>query len=65
MLLDNNSAFSRSCVQILAPRPNSESFANCIASFSLSAITIGATGPNTSSFTTRIFGVIFPRIVGL
>ncbi len=65
MLLDNNSAFSRSCVQILAPRPNWESFASFIPSFSLSTIRIGAIGPNTSSFTTLIFGAILPRIVGL
>ena len=46
--LDSLSALSRSCVHILAPRPNSESFANLIASRSSSTIVTGATGPKVS-----------------
>ena len=64
MRLEILSAFVRSCVQILAPRPNSISFANFIASLSFLTIVIGATGPNVSSFTILIFGLILVRIVG-
>ena len=63
--LDILSAFARSFVQILAPKPNSISLANLIASLSFSTIVIGATGPNVSSFEILIFGLTFVRIVGL
>ena len=49
---------------MLAPSPNSISFASFTASFSFSTTVIGATGPNVSSFAIRISGLIPLRIVG-
>jgi len=50
---------------MLAPRPNLESFAILIASFSSSTVIIGATGPNTYSCAISILGDTFLRIVGV
>jgi hypothetical protein len=50
---------------MLVPKPNLESFAILIDSFSSSAVIIGATGPNTSSYAMRIFGETSLRTVGL
>src|ERR687897_668109 len=63
--LENFSALCRFRVQILAPRPNFESFAIWMASISFSNIVIGATGPNVSSYAILIFGLMLPNIVGL
>src|SRR5919107_2564400 len=47
--LEYLSALDKSCVQMLAPRPNFVLFATSIACASSSTVNIGATGPKVSS----------------